>query len=118
MGLGHYLESLTKIESFDHIRLALGGHEDPIEDLPQRVGEIKASHEERLNKVLEICKEPASIVMVSKELFGKVGGYTILLALEEAGAHVEYLYQRGELVASNVETLRDTEDPVIEYVVA
>ena len=67
---------------------------------------------------MEICKEPSWTVAVSKGLFGKVGGYTVLLALEEAAAHVEYLYQRGELVASNVETLRDPAEPVVEYVVA
>ena len=42
----------------------------------------------------------------------------VLLALEEAAAHIEYLYQRGELVASNVETLLDPAQPVVEYVVA
>ena len=55
---------------------------------------------------------------MSKGLFGKVGGYNVLLALEEAAAHVEYLYQRGELVASNVETLRDSDQPVVEYITA
>ena len=29
-------------------------------------------------------------------------GYTILLALEETGAHVEYLYQRGFLELLNI----------------
>ena len=115
MGLGHYLDSLTKVESFSHIRIALGGHEDPIEDLPARVGAIKQAHDERLNKVLEICREPSSTVVISKGLFGDVKGYNVLLALEEAGAHVEYLYQRGELIAANVDSLRDSEEPVIEY---
>lgn len=116
MGLGHYLDSLTKIQPMDGIRLTLGGHENPMEDLFGRVGEIKASHDERLTKVLDLCRsEPRSIAAVSKSLFGDVKGYTVLLALEEAGAHVEYLYQRGELVAGNVEELRDQEEPVIQY---
>ena len=118
MGLGHYLDSLTKVEGYADFRVALGGHEDPIPDLPSRVAEIKQAHDRRLNKVLELCREPSSALAVSKGLFGKVGGYNVLLALEEAAAHVEYLYQRGELVASNVETLRDPGQPVIEYVTA
>ena len=118
MGLGHYLDSLTKVEGCTDFRVALGGHEDPIRDLPSRVAEIKQAHDRRLNKVLELCREPSSALAVSKGLFGKVGGYNVLLALEEAAAHVEYLYQRGELVASNVETLRDPDQPVIEYVTA
>jgi hypothetical protein len=32
-----------------------------------------------------------------------VRGYNVLLALEEAGAHVEYLYQRGLLGIENLE---------------
>ena len=36
--------------------------------------------------------------------------------VEEAGAHVEYLYQRGELVAENVGELESEQDPVVRYV--
>ncbi|MEE2778637.1 MAG: MBL fold metallo-hydrolase [Acidobacteriota bacterium] len=116
MGLGHYLDALDKSAKIEGVRLALGGHEDPMKDLSGRVQEIKDSHDERLNHVLDYCREsPCSIADVSKQLFGGVGGYTVLLALEEAGAHVEYLYNRGELVAANVDELRDQEEPVIRY---
>jgi len=116
MGLGHYLESLAKVAKLDGIRLALGGHEDPIEDLPKRVGQIRSAHQRRLERVLELCTEPSSVVEVSKGLFGATHGYNVLLAIEETGAHVEHLYQTGDLVAGNVEELRDQEQPVIEYV--
>jgi glyoxylase-like metal-dependent hydrolase (beta-lactamase superfamily II) len=33
MGLGHYLDSLDKIQALDGIRLALGGHEEAMDDL-------------------------------------------------------------------------------------
>ncbi len=42
---------------------------------------------------------------VSKALFGRTHGYNILLALEEAGAHVEYLYQMGLLEIANPDEL-------------
>ena len=115
MGLGHYLDSLDKTGRMEGISLALGGHEDLMKDLAGRVEEIKQSHEERLGKVLEYCREPSSIADVSKQLFGDVGGYTVILALEEAGAHVEYLYNRGELVAANVDELRSQDEPVVRY---
>ena len=41
--------------------------------------------------------------------------YHVLLALEEAGAHVEDLYQRGELAAANVEEIEKQGQPVITY---
>lgn len=116
MGLGHYFDSLVKVQRLDGVRLALGGHEDPITDLPKRVGQIRAAHERRLERVLELCGEPRSVAEVSKGLFGPIHGYNVLLAIEETGAHVEHLYQTGDLVAGNIDELRDQEEPVIEYV--
>ena len=115
MGLGHFLLSLDKIEKLDGVRLALGGHEEPMEDLAGRIGEIRDMHDERLNQVAEICDEPKTIAQISRELFGQVSSYHVLLALEETGAHVEYLYQRGELLAANVEEIERDPEPVICY---
>lgn len=115
MGLGHYLDSLTKIEKVDGIRLGLGGHEEPVEDIYGRICAIKQAHQDRLQKILDICHTPHSIAGISRELFGKVESYHILLALEEAGAHVEYLYQRGELVAANLDEIEKTSRSVVQY---
>jgi hypothetical protein len=52
---------------------------------------------------------------VSLELFGRRDHYHILLALEEAGAHVEYLYLRGELVAANVAEIERDPQAIIQY---
>jgi glyoxylase-like metal-dependent hydrolase (beta-lactamase superfamily II) len=115
MGLGHYLDSLAKIQRLNGVRMALGGHEDPIPDLQARIQDIIGVHEDRLTKVLEICRDPKSTAGVSQELFGQVSSYHVLLALEEAGAHIEYLYQRGELVAANLEEIESSPQPVIQY---
>ncbi len=116
MGLGHYLEALGKVENLADVRVGLGGHEEPIEDVTERVGEIRESHSERLEQIVDACSESRTTADISRRLFGAVRGYTVLLALEEAGAHVEYLYQRGELVAANVGELEAEEDPVVRYV--
>ena len=115
MGLGHYLAALKKIEQLGGIRLGLGGHEKPMDDVRGRIQAIRASHQDRLNKVMDICREPKTIADISKELFGQVSSYHVLLALEEAGAHVEYLYQRGELQADNIGAIERHETPVICY---
>lgn len=115
MGLGHFLDSLTKIEQVPNIRLALGGHEAPMLDVYGRIQEIKTSHDIRLNKILEICQTPRAIAEISRELFGPVQSYHVLLALEEAGAHVEYLYQRGELIAANLDEIESRSHPVVKY---
>jgi glyoxylase-like metal-dependent hydrolase (beta-lactamase superfamily II) len=119
MGLAHYFESLERVSSVAtarRIRVALGGHEEPIEDLPTRVEEIRASHDRRLDQVLELCQEPRTISEISRELFAQVRGYDVLLALEEAGAHVEYLYQRGGLVAANLEEIAREPEPAVRYI--
>jgi len=115
MGLGHYLDSLARIEKLEGINLALGGHEEPMADLDGRIAEIRQAHDQRLDRVLEICERPLSIVDISRELFGKVDSYHVLLALEETGAHVEYLYQRGELQVTNLEAIENDTNPIILY---
>ncbi len=115
MGLGHYLNSLNKVGNLEGIRMALGGHEKPMDDMYGRIQEIKDAHQERLNKILDICQSPKSTADISRDLFGKVESYHVLLALEETGAHVEYLYQRGELVAANWKEIENTRRPVVQY---
>jgi hypothetical protein len=44
-------------------------------------------------------------------------GYDVLLALEEVGAHVEYLYQRGRLAVYNLDEVEREGNPPLRYVV-
>ena len=115
-GLDHYLKSLGALLPWAAgVRLTLGGHEGPITDLSSRVDAIRELHRERLNKVLELLQEPRTILQISYALFGEVQGYNALLALEEAGAHVEYLYQRGLLGIDNFAELVQGGGPVQIY---
>jgi glyoxylase-like metal-dependent hydrolase (beta-lactamase superfamily II) len=109
-GLEHYLKSLEAVRPWGKtVRLTLGGHESPMNDLEGRLDAIRLLHMGRLQKVLDILAEPRTIAEVSRQLFGEVHGYNVLLALEETGAHVEYLYQRGML---SIENLADMEQGV------
>jgi glyoxylase-like metal-dependent hydrolase (beta-lactamase superfamily II) len=112
-GLDTYLKSLEIVRKYaNKIKFTLGGHENPVYKLEYRIEEIRAVHLDRLQKVLNILSEPHTIADISKYLFGKVEGYTILLALEEAGAHVEYLYQRGFLEIANLREVEENSTPV------
>jgi glyoxylase-like metal-dependent hydrolase (beta-lactamase superfamily II) len=103
-GLNHYLNSLDAVERWsDGINLALCGHKQEITDLPARISAIKEMHMERLDRVLNFFGSPNTISALSKNLFGNTNGFNALLAIEEAGAHVEYLYQRGMLKVVNYE---------------
>lgn len=116
-GLETYLSSLESIRPFaKKVSSTLGGHENPIFDLNKRIDEIRLVHKQRLQAVLKLLQKPHTIAEISKFLFGKVEGYTTLLALEEAGAHVEYLYQRGYLQIVNLKEIEENSQLVpIQY---
>jgi glyoxylase-like metal-dependent hydrolase (beta-lactamase superfamily II) len=117
-GLGHYLDSLAKVQAIPGFELALGGHEQPIRDVYKRIDEIRASHLRKVDKIMNIVgesSEPLSINEISKLLYRRVQGFHILLALEEVGAHVEYLYNHGRLAVANLEAIEQEENPTILY---
>jgi glyoxylase-like metal-dependent hydrolase (beta-lactamase superfamily II) len=114
-GLEHYLDSLDRIRALEGIALALPGHEEEIADLRSRIDAIKAFHRRRLERVMEICGEPSTLWDISQGLFGELEDYHRLLGLEEAGAHVEFLFQRGELQIANLDEVIAEADPVILY---
>jgi glyoxylase-like metal-dependent hydrolase (beta-lactamase superfamily II) len=114
-GLDHYLESLKLVEKIPGIRLALGGHEAEIPHFYDRVDEIRNFHHDRLQKVLDLCREPATIKEISRGLFSVVSGYNVLLALLETGAHVEHLYERGHLRVVNLDEVERNRNPALLY---
>ncbi len=116
-GVTHYIEALHKIGTLPGVRRALPGHGEPIEDFPGRVAEILRHHRRRLEKVLEICREGATIREVSLGLFGKRTSYHRILAVQEAGAHVEHLQMIGRLRIANLEEIEERGSVPYRYVV-
>lgn len=113
MGLEHYLRSLELLKPWSGtVRLTLGGHKKPILDLPGRIVEIHDAHQVRLAQVLDFFSTPNTINACSHFLFEDVSGYNVLLALEETGAHVEYLYQRGLLGINNIDEYENSDGPL------
>lgn len=114
-GLGHYFESLRKIAGVPGLRLALGGHEGPIGDVYERIAQIEASHQRKLERLLAVCAEPCTINEASRAIYPDVSSYNILLALEEVGAHIEYLDLRGELAIANLDEIAEDERAAPRY---
>ena len=115
-GLAHFFHSLAKIRKVEGINYALGGHEEPIWDVRTRIDEMANFHRQRLARVLEVCAQPRTVLGAADVLFGHQEGYGFLLAIEEAGAHVEYLHDLGKLRIANLDEVATSRDPVIEYV--
>jgi glyoxylase-like metal-dependent hydrolase (beta-lactamase superfamily II) len=116
-GLSHYLKSLdVMVDWAGEVSVTLGGHKSPIMDLSGRVLEIKEEHRARLAKIQNFLQEPQTINELTFSLFGEVKGYNELLALEEVGAHVEYLYQRNQIEIVNSHELDQMLMPIaIQY---
>jgi glyoxylase-like metal-dependent hydrolase (beta-lactamase superfamily II) len=107
-GLTHYLDSLELLRPLaDEVRLVLGGHEGAFTDLEARIDEIRDLYEQRLEQTLELTRQPATLAQVAAGLFNEPRGYHRLLALEEAGAYLEYLEQRGQVGLENLDALDD-----------
>lgn len=118
MGLGHYATALTKISKVEGIRLGLGGHEDPIENIYKRIEEIRQSHRRKLARVYNIVRDAQRALTISEislAMYPDKHNYDILLALEEAGAHIEYLYQHGYLSVANLEEVELLDNPALLY---
>jgi hypothetical protein len=117
-GLHHYLESLEKVSRIGGFDVALGGHEGPIHNVYQRISEIRAGHMRKLDRVRKMIHEstePPTTHEISRKMFPDAQGFHELLALEEAAAHVEYLYEHGELAVANLENVEAEENPALRY---
>lgn len=117
-GLGHYLDSLRKIAKIDGIELAIGSHEDEMNDIYTRIEGIQHSHERKLNRVLDIVRQhgPLTIQGITQHMYPGKAGYETLLALEEAGAHIEYLYQHAQLSVANLDEVEREPNPALQYI--
>lgn len=115
-GLDHYLRSLDESRSLiERTKLVLGGHERPFHNLSERIDDTRSLYEDRLAQVLDLARTPKTIAEFAQELFGDTLGYHRLLALEEAGAYVEYLSLRGTLRVDDLEKLERGEVSAIRY---
>ncbi|NWG22098.1 MAG: MBL fold metallo-hydrolase [Chloroflexi bacterium] len=108
-GLDHYLKALRAIDALPGIRLALGGHGEPMIDLHRSIGRIVEAQQQRLDQVRELCSEPHTTYQLAASLYPGATGYDELLALQKAGAYVEYLDMRGELTIANLDEMQADE---------
>jgi len=115
-GLGHYLESLERLNRWAvGYKLILPGHDLPIDDLNSRSDEIRRSIQSRLNQCLEFLNDSHSISELTQHIYGNIAGYNSLLVLEKTGAYVEYLYQHGMLEITNLDELEESKLTALQY---
>lgn len=109
-GLGHYLDSVQKVEESGSYELILSAHEPVIHDLGERLVQIRSAHSRRLDRLIEILRNsehPMTVDQLSEGMYSRQRGFPALLALTDVGARVEHLEQRGRIVIMNLEEVAE-----------
>lgn len=96
--LGDYLASLERYRPLPDDVFVLPSHGLPFSGLHARLGELAHHHDQRLDKTLEACAQPATAVDVLKVLFTReLDSYQTLFAAGESLAHVHFLMAQGRI---------------------
>lgn len=91
-----YFTSLEKIRKRD-VEHVIPSHGKPFTNANKRIAEIISHHNERLDTLLSILKEPNAIYPICMQLFGKqLTVHEMRFAIGETIAHLEYLVYQGE----------------------
>jgi glyoxylase-like metal-dependent hydrolase (beta-lactamase superfamily II) len=117
-GLAHYLASLDKIRALPSFELGLGGHEGPIQNVRERIVETRNSHLRKLDRMHDMIAQadgPRTVNDISQQMYARVRGFHVLLAIEEVGAHIEYLHQHGRLAVDNLDEIESNLTAPLRY---
>jgi glyoxylase-like metal-dependent hydrolase (beta-lactamase superfamily II) len=115
-GVGHYLESLDRAYQCRGVRVALGGHERAMPDYYAVVQRTRDEAVAKLERVLEHCDQPRTIYEIASLIYGALDGYSELLKIEQTGARIEYLNQRGRVKIDNLHVLEEGRSQPLRYV--
>ncbi len=117
-GIGHYFDSLAKIQRLDCFDLALAAHEQVIHHLSPRIDTIRGAHLRRLERLMDLMRQaarPKSIADIADALYPEVTGFRAFLAITDVAARVEFLHQRTRLGVVNLEEVAEREQPVFRF---
>ncbi|MGB0387598.1 MAG: MBL fold metallo-hydrolase [Ardenticatenaceae bacterium] len=96
--LGRYLASLREFSVLD-VRVALPGHRSLITNWGQRLEELLAHHDRRLNKMLAAVEPGSTAYEISRNVFdfNRLTSHEIRFAITETLAHLELMHVDGRL---------------------
>lgn len=102
--LADWFEGLESLQNLPESTLVLPSHNDPFYGLHKRAHELRLEHLQLLKKVKLACKDKLTVAEIARVIYErKLNNFTLLLALGEALAHAQYLYEKGELVRNESE---------------
>lgn len=104
--LASYLDALHHLMQYK-IQIAYPGHRDPFTNVHERLQQLFRHHQERLNRILNECREPAHAYQLCNKLFGtKLSFHQLRFAMSETIAHLVYLQKCGKMEAFHRDSIQ------------
>lgn len=97
-GLSQYLAALSKIEPLTGIDLALGGHDGPMVNWQQRITDLRARYQGKLDALLAEADAPQTIEELTLRLYPNIREAQAILLIDQTAALAEYLGRSGQLL--------------------
>jgi len=102
--LGQYLRSLERLAALPEGTIVLPSHGLPFRGLQDRITALRVHHAQRLERALEVCRQPRTAAQLLPELFGRdYHDEQLFFAMGEAIAHLNHLMHAGELTRATDE---------------
>ena len=94
--LGDFLDSLDRFAGLAPDTLVLPSHGLPFRGIPARIGQLKAHHATRLEKLATVCDVEMTAAELMPALFRReFTDYQLLFAMGETVAHLNHLWHKG-----------------------
>ena len=93
-----FQDSVRRLAELPEDTLVLPSHGEPFVGLRERVAELEVHHAERCRTIGGLLGEPRSAAELLQVVFQReLDPLQLMLAMNEAVAHLEYMTERGEL---------------------
>jgi glyoxylase-like metal-dependent hydrolase (beta-lactamase superfamily II) len=100
--LRDWFDSINMLDNrLDPDILVLPAHGRPFTGAHTRLAQLREEHEDGLEKLRDLCREPRRAVDVFPALFkSRISDGNLIMATGEAISHLQYLQARGEIAVS------------------
>ncbi|MHB1256482.1 MAG: MBL fold metallo-hydrolase [Dethiobacteraceae bacterium] len=96
--LSQFLSTMDRLDKMP-LKLVLTGHGDALEAPGARIAEITSHHRRRLQHIRGMvqARGPCTPFELASQLYGRLSGWDVLLAVSEVSAHLDWLTAHGGL---------------------
>ncbi|WP_051785882.1 MBL fold metallo-hydrolase [Endozoicomonas numazuensis] len=94
-----FLETLEQLKQLPEDTLTLPAHNDPFLGLHTRLQAMIDHHQENVDRLAELCKEPVPALELIEPLFKRpLKGAEMMMGMGECIAHLNYMMNQGRMI--------------------